>query len=276
MLSTVTWIGSSGDWSMGSNWSNGTGPGAGDDAVIDVPGITVTHDSGSHSVQNLTVNDAFLLSGGILTVAGNLQEQNGNQFSLNGGILAGATVVAGTTLLGSSGGALDGVTLAGTLDIRVGFVVVDVAHGLTLDGGTVQMGGVSLVRFDGTQSLAGTGSLVFVESDPRATVAVAGAGAKLTISPGVTIRGGAGNLDAGDDSIDNQGSISATGPGKLVINGTNWTNEGTITATGPGAVELDGSWTNTGALGPTWVASSASTERPGTTAEPSTPLTTPP
>jgi hypothetical protein len=64
LLSTVSWIGGSGDWSVGSNWSNGTGPSAGDNAVINLPGIAVTHASGSDTVQSLTLNDGFTLSGG--------------------------------------------------------------------------------------------------------------------------------------------------------------------------------------------------------------------
>ena len=88
MLSTVTWIGGSGDWSAGSNWSNGTGPGASDDAVIDVPGISVTHSSGSDTVKSLTMNDPFTLAGGTLTVTGNVQEQTGNPLTLAGGTLA--------------------------------------------------------------------------------------------------------------------------------------------------------------------------------------------
>ncbi len=139
--------------------------------------------------------------------------------------------------------------MAGTLDLRQGFVVLDVVHGLTLDGGTVQMGGASLARFDGTQFLAGTGTLVFADNDPRATVAVAGAGAKLTIGPGVSIRGGAGHLDAGDDMFDNQGTIVASGPGTLTLSGVGWTNEGTMSANGSGRLSLTGAgWTNKGTI----------------------------
>src|SRR5207253_1704917 len=45
--STVTWINpGSGDWNTASNWSSGAVPGAADDVVINVPGITVTHGAG--------------------------------------------------------------------------------------------------------------------------------------------------------------------------------------------------------------------------------------
>src|SRR5262245_7250009 len=88
LLSVVRWVGGSGDWNVGTNWSNGTGPGADDDAVIDVAGVSVTHSSDSHIVRSLTINDPFTLSGGTLTVTGNLLAQNGNAFTLGGGTLA--------------------------------------------------------------------------------------------------------------------------------------------------------------------------------------------
>src|SRR4051812_26987529 len=80
VLATVNWIGGSGDWNTVANWSDGATnrlPGAADDAVINVAGITVTHAAGVHAVQSLTINDPFTLAGGALTVSGNLLAQNG-------------------------------------------------------------------------------------------------------------------------------------------------------------------------------------------------------
>src|SRR5437870_817797 len=54
LLAPVSWLGGSGDWNNGANWSNGVGPGPDDDTTIDVPGITVTHSTGSHTVKSLT------------------------------------------------------------------------------------------------------------------------------------------------------------------------------------------------------------------------------
>src|SRR5262245_55650251 len=90
LLSTVSWVGGSGDWATGSNWSNGVGPGTNDDAVIDVAGITVTHSSGSHTVKSLTASDAVILSGGTLSVTGTLSDSSA--LTLTGGTLANATV----------------------------------------------------------------------------------------------------------------------------------------------------------------------------------------
>src|SRR6266849_1626555 len=82
LLSTVSWIGGSGDWNDTSHWSTGALPGATDDVQINVSGITVTHFSGSgtgHTVQSLTTSTfmpAFMLYGGTLTVTGSIQDAN--------------------------------------------------------------------------------------------------------------------------------------------------------------------------------------------------------
>lgn len=93
-------------------------PVAGDDAVINVPAVTVTHASGTHTAQSLTINNPFTLSGGTLIVTGNLVQQNTNTFTMTGGILRNATVVGGAVLVaaGTDGKVLDGVTLGGTVD----------------------------------------------------------------------------------------------------------------------------------------------------------------
>src|SRR5262245_46907101 len=101
MLSTVTWIGGTGDWNTATNWSDGVSnrlPGPDDDAVINVAGISVTHSSGSHTVKSLTINDPFTLSGGTLIVTGNLLQPNANTFTMAGGTLRSATVVGGRRL----------------------------------------------------------------------------------------------------------------------------------------------------------------------------------
>ena len=36
LLAPVSWLGGSGDWNNGANWSNGVGPGPDDDTTIDV------------------------------------------------------------------------------------------------------------------------------------------------------------------------------------------------------------------------------------------------
>ena len=60
MPNAVNWIGGSGDWDTAGNWLDATThtnhlPTASDDAVINVAGITVTHNAGnSDAVNTLT------------------------------------------------------------------------------------------------------------------------------------------------------------------------------------------------------------------------------
>ena len=76
LLSTVTWINPNGGaWDVGANWSNGQGPGAGDDALINVPvSSPITVQSGDNitvrSVTTTDLSDTLNITGGSLTVAG--------------------------------------------------------------------------------------------------------------------------------------------------------------------------------------------------------------
>src|SRR5271157_1326564 len=74
---TVTWIGGSGDWNTATNWSTGALPGPTNDVVIGSgPGITVTHSSGAHTVNSIFSQQAFVVSGGSLTVSNTIQVNN--------------------------------------------------------------------------------------------------------------------------------------------------------------------------------------------------------
>src|SRR5437763_12652622 len=146
LLATVNWTNPAGGaWDIAGNWDLGRLPAAGDDVVINVPtaDVTITHATGSDSIHSLTSSEKFNLSGGTLDVATTVQESN--NFTLSGGTLADATVASGTTIIGTTaGGTLAGVTLAGTLDLTTaGNAYVAVAGGLTLPGGTVNLGGTT-------------------------------------------------------------------------------------------------------------------------------------
>jgi hypothetical protein len=68
---TVTWINPlGGDWDTASNWSSGQVPGPSDDAIINVPGATITHIFGTRdAVHSLTSQAAIALSAGSLSLA---------------------------------------------------------------------------------------------------------------------------------------------------------------------------------------------------------------
>jgi hypothetical protein len=259
VLSTVNWIGASGipgNWNDANKWLDATTmtnhvPGATDDAVINVSGVTVTHGTGSDTVHSLTVsNGTFSLSGGTLN-AGTLE--GGGLINLSGGTLASTTVASGTTVTGTgSGGALSGATFAGNLDLsRQQNASVRVYGGLVLNG-TMTLGdapGNTYGRLyvadpnNPAGALTGTGTVVFggwglggnfIENDSN----LAGAPGALTIGAGVTVRGKNGSVYSayGNGSLVNQGTISADTAGGIINLGGNgadpFTNQGTINVSG--------------------------------------------
>jgi hypothetical protein len=105
LLAPISWTNPAGGfWDVGSNWSNGTGPGSADDAIIDQPGtITIEFRSGDVSVQSISNNENFTISGGSLSV--------GAAGTLGQAVLVGA----GTTLTVSGSQQTDSLTVAGTI-----------------------------------------------------------------------------------------------------------------------------------------------------------------
>ena len=284
VAATVSWVGASGDWNIATNWSTGALPGPADDVVID-PGISiaVSHSTGVHTINSLLSQQAFVLSGGSLTVSTTVQVNN--TFTFNGGTLADASIVQGTNGSpvvvagnpnaiypgGPFSATLDGVTIgAGCIFNASGFYVnVEVLNGLTVNGNFL----LGRMVCQGTQALDGIGTISF--GDPSNIIGVLGG--TLTIASGITIHGVGGQLVglASGDLIANNGTISADGSGMIigsyggsfgfintgtlsVLNGglmsvgqyASWTNAGTIVATS-GTLTLAGVWTNAGTIGAT-------------------------
>jgi RHS repeat-associated protein len=246
---TVSWVGASGDWNTPANWSTGALPGTNDDAVINTgPAITVTHSTGTHTIRSLQSQQAFTLSGGSLTVSNTVQVNS--TFLLSGGTLVSATVLAGTNGAGlivkNSGAVLNRVRLNAGLDVGNTYssAILSVANGLELNG-TAQIGNTTnsnwgQVRFSGSQTLNGTGSVVFGGANPN-ELFVSPSGGGLVIGPGITVTGQNGALTGtGTFWYLNQGTIASVGGGSLTISGT-WTNTGTINVTN-GALTMDGTF----------------------------------
>jgi hypothetical protein len=261
------WIGGSGDFNDPTHWAGGVVPGPSDDVVIDVPSITVTHSTGNHTIQSLTSNDAFVLSGGTLAVAGTLQVENGNSFALQGGTLAGATVVGSTlTATGTasfSSATLSGITLQNSvLDMQSNTCFLNVSGPLTLSDSAAYLGNTSGTTFgrlslvdsaaqvlDGA-SIAHLGTLVFGSSGNNGVFGSNNSGAFLTLGKNLTVKGPAGMVIA-YVGLDVQAAIIA-GPtvsgettGTITVSGNNWTNDGTLTGQNGGSLDLEGAnWVN--------------------------------
>ncbi|WP_287460336.1 hypothetical protein, partial [Accumulibacter sp.] len=249
LAANCNWTPASGNWATAADWSCGIVPGAADNATIAV-GKTVTVNA-AQSILNLnnagSVNlDAFLLTlagGGGTSNTGTLnvgagaipnnaalQVAGGHNISNAGGVINvsadsvinqfGSTITGGTISTTGSGklvafnsgsNVLSGVTLNGTLDLASGTGIERVVNGLTLNG-TINIGNNSIFAPQGNQTIGGTGSINFVDAGGSNRLNVEAG--NLTLSSGVTVRGGNGFIGqqsfvGGGATLTNQGVISA-------------------------------------------------------------------
>ena len=146
----------------------------------------------------------FSSTGGTVALVGTLTN-TGNTLALTaatgsltlyGGTIQGGTVTAtgGAQLVTtSSGGTLNGVTLNCNLGLTASSAYVSVINGLTLDG-TATIGGNSgngsnWLEFAGSQTLSGTGSIVFGSAGYTGLLVTQNS-TTLTIGSGITVHGG--------------------------------------------------------------------------------------
>jgi hypothetical protein len=120
----------------------------------------------------------------------------------------------------------DGVTLNRDLSIPSGLLIV--TNGLTLNGVLTLTSDSfpATLRLTGTQTLAGTGQVVFTGTNQPGSVLPVGG--TLTIGAGITVHGALGIV--GDSSLPliNQGTISAdVAGGTITIRANPFTNTGT-------------------------------------------------
>ncbi len=124
-MAVITWTSAaSGNWSIASNWSGGQVPGAGDDAVVNLPGAYLISVSGV-TVNSLTLNDAA----GAITTTGSVT------------ITAGLSIAAGS------------LTVAFGTDLT--------ANTLSNQGTIVDNGLLTLTNYDGPslEKIGGSGAL---------------------------------------------------------------------------------------------------------------------
>jgi hypothetical protein len=287
---TVSWVGGSGDWNTAGNWDTGVLPGPDDDVLIDTAGvITVTHSSGTHAVKSIQSHENFVLSGGSLRVSNNFEVWGG--LALSGGTLIGATVVQGvnenTVAVTGTSVVLDGVTVNGTIEVGLSIngAQLILTNGLVLNGAlrvgnpTNQWYGV--VHFEGSQALAGYGTVTFGDHPVYNSLRLNLPSTTLTLGPDLTVRGHSGVIGynsawggSANVSVINQGTISAdtsgdASLGTIRVAGQSFVNAGVaearnggtldlpanvlfnsglLNAATSGALRLGGVWTNAGTL----------------------------
>ncbi len=281
LLTTVNWISpTSGDWDVGSNWSNGQVPGTGDDVVINVPGAspTITIDSGAQSVNSVTAADPLVISGGSLTLAaaseidGPLSVSGSTTLSIDSGLtLTGQTTWSAGAVAVSSGATL---TNTGTLTINSvttpsNGVNPDLTGTLTntgtitfqgsgnFDGGTIDNQSSGLIDIEGVNSDAYP--LVFATIDNSGTIDSASTGVA-----GIWIlnnTGGAIDVETGtlfpwvqEGSVSTGGTFTVASGATLQYNSGNEgsTFTGTYTGSGAGQFVLSSGQLNVGAGGATF------------------------
>ncbi len=267
MLSTIHWTNpAGGNWGVAGNWDLNRMPSAGDDVVIPTlgSGISITHSTGTDTVQSVTSGTNLILSSpGTLTASSTLQVSSGSALTFQGGTLANARVVNGSLLVfTNSGGIMSGVTVNGDMDLsRQQGAGVRVLGGLVLNG-TMSLGNAAgsvygYVAFGDTGapagSLTGNATVVFGgegggDDSLRNDSTLTGAAGTLTLGPTVTVHGKNGSVysSSSTGSVVNEGTISAdTAGGTLTIGnaGSAFTNQGAISAVAGATLGLYGSLT---------------------------------
>jgi hypothetical protein len=261
-VSSANWTSSSsgnmtvegGTFAANNNWDS-TG-------AINVSGGTLTMSG------DITNSGTWNRTGGTVNLQGVL-DNTGNTLTLNastgswnltgGTILGGAVATAdGSSLLISSTGTLDGVTLNTDVNIP-SLKTLTIKNGLTLNGTitlnstTSANGELTLLKFNGTQTLSGTGSIVLDDSYNNNTIYAmdsSAATSTLTIESGITIRGrGILTSDVnsgGADKVINYGSFIADVPGQILRSHgyISMDNYGQMTATGGGYLVINASTFN--------------------------------
>lgn len=252
---TIFWIGGSGDWRDLSHWSGGTLPSLADDVILESGGdISVTNSAGTVAVKSIVSRQPLVVAGGTIIVS-NLLQSDQNLLLIDGRI-QGTTITTtnGARMYAYQAGAqppiLDGVTLNGELDVTGYSAHLTIVNGLKLNG-NIYVGTqadttyAGTLRITGTQTLSGNGT---IRLGLRACnqLLVTDPGTTLTIGSGITVLGlggyngfGVCGTVAPGVSVVNEGTITSSDGGTILISSQNFTNHGTLVAR-RGALDIRG------------------------------------
>ena len=152
---TLTWINPlGGDWDTPANWSGGHLPGSSDTAVINLPGITITHaGTTADSIQSLISNNPVILSAGSLSISSD--SSIANSLTVAGGSLAESGKLTVNSLLWS-GGTLSG---AGSMTVGAGGINIRPTATVSIQGLTLN--NTALATWTGTGSVSLNNGAVF-------------------------------------------------------------------------------------------------------------------
>ena len=248
-----------------SNYLRATGNGSTLPATLTIgPGIEINAVK-SGSVSGYNTGDKWTTSGLLKASSGAtlslydldntgktlvLDMAEGSLLTMPGGITGGRlTTLNGQTLTFGNGTLSGGVVLDADVTLR-NYSTLTVRDGLELNGALTlaSTGSSTILDFSGTQTLSGTGEVVFGGSYSgnylRARGTSSSIPAVLTIGPGIEIHGSQGGLIQGlnaGDTLINEGTIAADASGKMItVSGLNWTNSGQLKAQNGGTLKIDG------------------------------------
>jgi hypothetical protein len=247
-----SWTSAVGDvWTNAARWTPNAVPnGSADSATISATGadyIVRINPTVSVTLADLTINSAnatlecyggLSVSNGMNIAAGQLQVPNG--------VFSGD--VSGAGSLRMMGGEIQGSTIRNAITFEDSFFGVSVTNGLTFVNGSASLADVGgdsdvvVVKFVGTQTLGGTGTLYFDQGGTAPNVYASGG--TLTIGSGITATTRNANGKIGNDAIVgqiiNQGIIQASTSRTMTLAGV-WTNQGTLKTNG-GTLVLGGTF----------------------------------
>jgi RHS repeat-associated protein len=230
-------------------WSN-TGPITVNSSTLNLNGTWSNTNTITQIGSTVNLGGTFTTAGlgaiastnGLVNLTGTLTNNGTLALSNSTGplYLAGGTINGGTvTTTGSAAliasppyqSTLNGITLAGTLDDGfTGGNRVTVTGGLTLNNGSIVLEGFGLLSFKGSQTLGGTGTVSFADSDSRKDVAVPNTGDTLTIGPGISISGAGGTIGSQNAGLVTvSGSVQVNGGGTILVYGATNYSGGTFT-----------------------------------------------
>jgi hypothetical protein len=195
---TVNWVGGNGDWDTAGNWLDVTTqtnhlPTASDDAVINVPAITVTHSQGNgDSVHSLASQAAISIAAGSLSFA--------------------ATSTVNAPL--SNNGTVQ--VLGGTLNLAGGlsnFSNTTLTGGTYQVAGTLQFSGANIVTNAATTVLDGPASQIVDQSNNNALAnfAANAAAGRFTIQNGRNFASAGDFLNAGSMTVGSGSTFTVNG-----------------------------------------------------------------
>ncbi|HBE66692.1 MAG TPA: hypothetical protein DDW52_00955, partial [Planctomycetaceae bacterium] len=217
-------------WKERPRTLTGEVPGPDDDVAIQLKDESiVTFSSGEFVINSLVIDSPLQISGGRLSITGELYV--GNRLEITGGVLADAQIEStdpAFLLLRSA--RLDGVVMDS--DLSVNDTDLFVMNGLTLNGELIVGGpeGQGRIWFDGTQTLGGNGTVI-LNAEPNEEVTgllIRNDGDTLTIGENMTVRGRKGYIGVspnGGGSTDgilvNEGTIQSEGDAIYLNAGSN-------------------------------------------------------